>query len=171
MREAKSSIYEGGHREPFVARWPGKIKPGSVNHSIICLNDFFATCADLLQVKLPANAAEDSVSLLPSLLGEDVVQPRGAIINQASEGLAIRQGPWKYIKFRNGTRELYNLKKDLSETKDVAETNAEVVDRLEKLMQSYFDRGRSTPGLAQEKEFDLPFGKKSKKKQNKKNKK
>ena len=171
LREAKSSIYEGGHREPFVARWPGKIKPGSVNHSIICLNDFFATCADLLQVKLPANAAEDSVSLLPSLLGEAVVQPRGAIINQASEGLAIRQGPWKYIMFRNGTRELYNLKKDLSETKDVAETNAEVVDRLEKLMQSYFDRGRSTPGLTQEKEFDLPFGKKSKKKQNKKNKK
>ena len=171
LREAKSSIYEGGHREPFVARWPGKIKPGSVNHSVICLNDFFATCADLLQVKLPANAAEDSVSLLPSLLGEDVVQPRGAIINQASEGLAIRQGPWKYIMFRNGTRELYNLKTDISETKDVAETNAEVVDRMEKLMQSYFDRGRSTPGLTQEKEFDLPFGKKSKKKQNKKNKK
>ena len=72
--------------------------------------------------------------------------------------------------FRNGTRELYNLQEDISETKNVAEVNVEVVNRLEKLMQRYFDRGRSTPGAAQEKEFDLPFGKKSKRKQTKKNK-
>ena len=72
--------------------------------------------------------------------------------------------------FRNGTRELYNLKKDISETKDVAGANAEVVNQLEKLMQSYFDRGRSTPGPAQKKEFELPFGKSAAKKRNKKNK-
>jgi len=170
LREAKSSIYEGGHREPFVARWPGKIKPGTVNQSIICLNDLFATCADLLGADLPANAAEDSVSFLPALLNKQDTPVRRAIINQASEGLAIRQGFWKYIVFRNGTRELYNLKEDISETKDVAKTNTEVVARLEKLMQSYFDRGRSTPGPVQKKEFELPFGKKSEKKRNKKNK-
>ena len=170
LREAKSSIYEGGHREPFVARWPGKIKAGSVNHNVICLNDLFATCADLLGADLPANAAEDSVSILPALLGKADGPLREGTINQAPAGLAIRQGPWKYITFRSGTRELYNLKEDISETKDVSETNTEVAARLEKIMQSYFDRGRSTPGPVQKKEFDLPFGRKSEKKQNKKNK-
>ena len=169
LREAKSSIYEGGHREPFVARWSGKIKPGTVSHSIICLNDFFATCADILQVDLPANAAEDSVSFLPNLLNEQDAPVRQAIINQASEGLAIRQGFWKYIVFRNGTRELYNLDKDISETNNLVTKNIEVVNRLEELMRNYFDRGRSTPGQAQKKEFKLPFGRKSEKKQNKKN--
>ena len=170
LREAKSSIYEGGHREPFVARWPGKIKPGTLSHSIICLNDFFATCADILNADLPANAAEDSVSFLPDLLNKQGAPVRQAIINQASEGLAIREGFWKYIVFRNGTRELYNLNEDISETKDVSKTNAAVVNRLEQLMQSYFDRGRSTPGPVQKKEFELPFGQKSEKKRNKKNK-
>ena len=170
LRGAKSSIYEGGHREPFVARWPGKIKPGTLSHSIICLNDFFATCADILNADLPANAAEDSVSFLPDLLNKQGAPLRQAIINQASEGLAIRQGFWKYIVFRNGTRELYNLNEDISETKDVSKTNVAVVDRLEQLMHSYFDRGRSTPGPVQKKEFELPFGKKSEKKRNKKNK-
>jgi len=170
LREAKSSIYEGGHREPFVARWPGKIKAGSVNHNVICLNDLFATCADLLGADLPANAAEDSVSILPALLGKADGPLREGTINQAPAGLAIRQGPWKYITFRSGTRELYNLREDISETKDVSETNTEVAARLEKIMQSYFDRGRSTPGPVQKKEFDLPFGRKSEKKQNKKNK-
>ena len=170
LREAKSSIYEGGHREPFVARWPGRIKAGSVNHDVICLNDFFATCADILGVDLPANAAEDSASILPALMGKADAPLREAIINQAPAGLAIRQGSWKYIVFRNGNRELYNLKEDISETTDVANTNAEVADRLEKLMQSYFDRGRSTPGPVQKKEFELPFGRSEEKKRNKKNK-
>ena len=170
LREAKSSIYEGGHREPFVARWPGRIKAGSVNHDVICLNDFFATCADILGVDLPANAAEDSASILPALMGEADAPLREAIINQAPAGLAIRQGSWKYIVFRNGNRELYNLKEDISESVDVANANAEVADRLEKLMQSYFDRGRSTPGPVQKKEFELPFGRSAEKKRNKKNK-
>jgi arylsulfatase A-like enzyme len=170
LREAKSSIYEGGHREPFVARWPGKIRAGSINHNVICLNDLFATCADILGADLPANAAEDSVSILPALMGKTDTPLREAIINQAPAGLAIRQGSWKYITFRNGNRELYNLKEDISETMDVANANAEVAGRLEKLMQSYFDRGRSTPGSAQKNEFELPFGKSAAKKQNKKNK-
>ncbi|MDC0218834.1 hypothetical protein OAL58_02455, partial [Verrucomicrobia bacterium] len=149
---------------------PGRIKAGSVNHDVICLNDFFATCADILGVDLPANAAEDSASILPALMGEVDAPLREAIINQAPAGLAIRQGSWKYIVFRNGNRELYNLKEDISESVDVANANAEVADRLEKLMQSYFDRGRSTPGPVQKKEFELPFGRSAEKKRNKKNK-
>jgi arylsulfatase A-like enzyme len=171
LREAKSSIYEGGHREPFVARWPGQIKAGSLNHNVICLNDLFATCADILGADLPADAAEDSVSILPALLGKASGPLREATINQAPAGLAIRQGPWKYIMYRNGNRELYNLKDDISETRDVSRANTEVVGRLEKLMQSYIDRGRSTPGPVQKNDFELPFGKSGTKKRNKKNKK
>ena len=80
------------------------------------------------------------------------------------------QESWKYISLRNGTRELYNLTEDISETRDVAKVNTEVVDRLEKLMQSYFARGRSTPGPVQKNEFELPYGKSAVKKRNKKNK-
>jgi arylsulfatase A len=170
LREAKSSIYEGGHREPFVARWPGRIQPGSSSNQVICLNDLFATCADILGADLPANAAEDSVSILPALLGKADAPLHEATIHQAPAGLAIRQGEWKLITLRNGTRELYNLKEDISETKDLAKVNTKVVDRLGKLLQGYFDRGRSTPGASQKKEFELPFGKSAAKKRNKRNK-
>ena len=171
LREAKSSIYEGGHREPFVARWPGQIKPGTVNHQTICLNDLFATCADILEAKLPANAAEDSVSILPCLLGKATGPVREATIHQAPGGLAIRQGPWKLVSHRSGEQELFNLESDISETKNVAPENKDVVKRLAGLMQSYIDRGRSTPGAVQKNEFDLSVsfgGKDSKKKRRRK---
>jgi arylsulfatase A-like enzyme len=155
FREAKSSIYEGGHREPFVARWPGKIAPGSECQQTICLNDLIATCADLLNVTLPDDAGEDSVSILPCLFGSATQPIREATIHQAPYGLAIRQGPWKLVFHDTGGRELYNLETDLSETKDVANANPVVVQRLTKLFQSYIDRGRSTPGAPQKNEFAL----------------
>jgi len=170
LREAKSSIYEGGHREPFVARWPGQIEPGSVNHQTICLNDLLATCADILKAKLPDNSAEDSVSILPCLLGTATEPVREATVHQAPGGLAIRQGPWKLVFHRSGNRELFNLESDISETANVAAENEDVVKRLIRLMQSYIDRGRSTPGAAQKNEFELSlsFGKDGKKKKRKK---
>jgi arylsulfatase A len=171
LRDNKSSIYEGGHREPFVARWPGKIKPGSLSDQVICLNDLFATCADLLGKDLPPDAAEDSVSILPALLGKAKAPVREATIHQAPAGLAIRQGDWKLITLRNGTRELYNLKDDLSETRNLFEKNKEEAAGLQKLLQSYIDKGRSTPGPAQKNEFDFDLEKSGNKKRNKKNKK
>ena len=153
LRDNKSSIYEGGHREPFVARWPGKIKPGTTSDQVICLNDLFATCADLLGKKLPPDAAEDSVSILPALLGEAKGSIREATIHQAPAGLAIRQGHWKLITLRNGTRELYNLQEDLGETRNLFDSNKEKAVGLQKLLQSYIDRGRSTPGLSRKTSF------------------
>ena len=170
LREAKSSIYEGGHREPFVARWPGQIKPKSVNGQTICLNDLFATCADILDAKIPDNAAEDSVSILPYFLGTAAKPVREATVHQAPGGLAIRQGPWKMVFHRSGKRELFNLESDISETKDVTSANADVVKRLTELMQSYIDRGRSTAGANQENEFELSLTFR-KRKDNKKDKK
>jgi arylsulfatase A-like enzyme len=156
LRASKRSIYEGGHRVPFVARWPGKVKPGSVNNHTICLNDLMATAAEIVGAKLPDNAGEDSVSLVPEFLGTTTSGVREATIHQSMGGdLALRQGPWKLIFLKNGQRELYNLQTDLSETQDVLSSNEEVAAQLTALMQSYIDRGRSTPGAAQKNDFDL----------------
>lgn len=151
LRGCKTSIYEGGHREPLVARWPGKIKPGSVCNDTVCLNDLLATCADLLGAKLPAGAGEDSVSILPDLLGTADGPVHEATVHQSPRGdLAIRKGPWKLIFSSDGTRELYNLDSDLGETSNVADANPDVVRGLTTLMQQYIADGRSTPGAAQQ---------------------
>jgi arylsulfatase A len=151
LRGSKRDIWEGGHREPFFARWPGKIKPGSVCEDTICLNDLLATCADIVGAKLPDNAAEDSFSILPNLLGTATSPVREATVHQSLNGdLAVRQGPWKLVFLANGTKELYNLQHDLGETKDLAAMQPEVLARLTALMQRYIDTGRSTPGAPQE---------------------
>jgi arylsulfatase A len=150
LRGCKTSIYEGGHRVPFLARWPGRVKPGSVCNDTVCLNDLLATCADLVGAKPPDAAGEDSVSILPDLLGTAAGPLREATVHQSpGRDLAIRQGPWKLIFLKNGTRELYNLESDLSETQSVADANPEVVERLTALMQKYIADGRSTPGARQ----------------------
>lgn len=156
LRQAKRSIYEGGHRVPFLARWPGRIKPGSTSTDVICLNDLMATAAEITGAKLPANAAEDSVSILSVLLGTARSPVREATVHQSIAGdLAIRQGPWKLIFKKNGARELYSLADDLSETSNVITNHAEISERLEKLMQSYVTNGRSTSGLPQKNQHDI----------------
>jgi arylsulfatase A-like enzyme len=156
LRGSKSSIYEGGHREPFLVRWPGKIKAGAVCDDTICLNDLMATCAEIIGAKLPDDAGEDSVSILPDLLGTAKGPVREATIHQApNRDLAIRQGPWKLIFLNKGGRELYNLQTDLSEAKNVAEANPEVVEKLTTLMRRYIGEGRSTIGAPQKNDDDL----------------
>jgi arylsulfatase A-like enzyme len=159
LRESKRSVYEGGHRVPFAVRWPGKVKPGAVNDEVVCLNDLMATVADIIDAKLPANAAEDSVSLLATLLGTATGPAREATVHQSSTGdLAIRQGPWKLVLLKTGKKELYNLQEDRAETKDLSTVNPEIVARMTKLMQAYIDKGRSTSGAAQRNDVkvDLP---------------
>lgn len=147
LRAAKSSIYEGGHRVPFIARWPGKITPGSLCDQTICHNDLIATCADLLKTQLPDDAGEDSVSLLPLMLGSAKDYAREATVHQSAAGdLAIRKGAWKMVFLKNGNRELYQLKNDIGETKDVSRQNPDVVRELSELMTRYVTEGRSTPG-------------------------
>jgi arylsulfatase A-like enzyme len=164
LRNCKTSIYEGGHRVPFFARWPGNIKAGAVCNETICLTDLLATCADLLDVKLPPNAAEDSFSILPALKGVSKAPIREATIHQSLAGdLAIRQGPWKLIFLKNGDQELYNLKEDLSESQDMANEHPQVVEALAQLMQKYIANGRSTPGDIQKNAVEIRLGKAAKK--------
>lgn len=156
LRESKRSIYEGGHRVPFLARWPGKIKPGSTCSDVICLNDLMATAAEITGAKLPAHGAEDSVSILPDLLGTAKVPVREATVHQSMVGdFALRQGPWKLIFKQSGGRELYNLTDDLGEQTNVLANHAGVAERLAKLMQAYITNGRSTPGLPQRNQHDI----------------
>ncbi|QDU31701.1 Arylsulfatase [Anatilimnocola aggregata] len=161
LRASKSSIYEGGHRVPFLVQWPGKVKPGTVCDDTICLNDLMATCAEIIGAKLPDNAAEDSVSILPNLLGTAKAPVREATIHQSPKGdLAIRKGDWKLIFFKNGERELYNLQSDLSETNNIAAANSEVVERLTVLMRRYIADGRSTPGPTRQNDVPIEISKK-----------
>ena len=167
FRGTKADIFEGGHRVPFLVRWPGRVKPGTTSDQLICLNDLFATCADLLGAKLPDNAAEDSVSLLPALEGRATGPIREALVHHSINGsFALRQGNWKlelcadsggWSAPRPGSPaakslpapQLYDLAADLAETNNVARAHPEVVARLTQLLGKYAADGRSTPGAAQ----------------------
>jgi arylsulfatase A-like enzyme len=171
LRAAKASIYEGGHRVPFLVRWPGKIKPGTVCDETICLIDLMATSAEIVGAKLPDNAGEDSVSILPALLGTAKAPLREATIHQSAGGdLAIRQGQWKLIFLKSGAHELYDLQADLGETKDIAGANPEVVARLTTLMKKYIADGRSTAGASQKNEAAISLDRTSSGKKKKGNK-
>ncbi len=98
-RGAKAQIYEGGHRVPFVARWPGKINHASTCDETICLTDLMATCAELMGFSLPYNVGEDSESFLPALYGKKLSRQREAVVHHSVCGMfAIRQGKWKLIE-------------------------------------------------------------------------
>ena len=148
LRGQKADIWDGGHREPLVARWPGHIKPGSVCDKLVCLSDLMATCTDVLGVELPEDSAEDSISFLPLL--EDTQRGkhvRDSVIHHSGFGMfSIRKGDWKLINelgsggFTEPCRwkagpddpggQLYNLKNDLRETNNLWRQHPEIVAEL-----------------------------------------
>lgn len=157
-RGFKGGIWEGGHRVPFIARWPGKIRPGSISNETICLTDLMATCAAIIGEKLPDNAGEDSYNILPALMGEKLNHPiREAIVHHSGAGVfAIRQGPWKLIIGTKGAGydkgpqsdsivQFYNLKDDPAERHDLWDKHPEIVKRLKKLLEKYQRKGHSRP--------------------------
>jgi arylsulfatase A-like enzyme len=155
FRGYKADIYEGGHRVPFLARWPGKIRPGTSNPELICLNDTMRTCASIVGAALPNNAAEDSGDILPDLLGRAANRRiQRAVIHHSGNGLfAIRRGPWKLIPEQaslekpglNRPGELYNLAEDISEERNVIREHPALVRELTALLETYRREGRSTP--------------------------
>ena len=156
LRDNKGSIYEGGHREPFLARWPGRIKPGTTSDQIISITYIFATCASLIGKPLPENTGADSVSFLKCLYGQQKGPFREASVQQSGKkALAIRKGKWKLIVHGDNKRELFDLNADIGEKYNLIETNPEVATELALLLQSYLDKGRSTPGKAQPLEYKI----------------
>lgn len=152
-RGHKGDIWEGGHRVPLVVRWPNKVKASSESNQMVCLTDVFATCADAIGADLPDNGAEDSLSFLHSLLGQDSTRQRTNLVNHSNFGeFAYRNGPWKLV-FKLGDAnlersrgkatipELYHLGDDHAEGTDVSATHPNVVSRLSKELQRLIDRG------------------------------
>lgn len=165
LRGYKADAWEGGHRIPFMVRWPGVVKPGTTCGQTICSVDILATLADVFAEKLPADAGEDSVSLLPLLRGKD--EPvHEAVVHQSSQGVfAIRSGKWKLIVGPGSgapkavPSQLYDLNADLGETKDVAAEHPDEVTRLTTLLEKLVSDGRSTPGKPQKNDVEVKIQK------------
>ncbi len=103
LRGIKNDVWEGGLRVPFLARWPGKITAGSSNSQVICHVDFMRTVADLIGASLPADAAEDSISFLPALLGGQTVGVRSSLVLESGQGqFGFWTNGWMYIDSRTG---------------------------------------------------------------------
>jgi arylsulfatase A-like enzyme len=164
LRGYKSDIWEGGHRIPFFVRWPGKVVPRSTSDQTICLSDLMATLAQVTGITLPANAAEDSFSILPILLGAQHGPLRYAEVHHSIFGnFAIRQGQWK-LELCSGSGgwdspteqaaraeglpvvQLYDMNTDESETHNVQAQHPDIVKRLTGLLEESIADGRTTPG-------------------------
>ncbi|WP_066217761.1 sulfatase family protein [Formosa haliotis] len=170
----KGSYLEGGHRVPFLVKWPQKIKANSVSNETICSTDFMATCAEIVNYKFKDNEAEDSFSMMPLLTQNDGYQ-REVTIHHSKTGIfAIRKGNWKLIQSpnsgvsANGKPEklkealpeeiLFNLKTDIKEKENVADQYPEKVQELKQLLIKHINDGRSTPGNVQNNdEIETPW--------------
>ncbi len=165
LRGSKADIWEGGHRVPFIAKWPGHIEPGSTSDALICLTDLFATAGDLLGVDPPAKSCEDSISFLPALQGEAIESSRKGIIHHSISGhFAYREGPWKLAlaKASGGwtspkeneaakdaaPAQLYHMGDDVGETVNLYADKPEIAERLLQQLTDYVESGRSTEGPA-----------------------
>ena len=170
-RGIKRDSWEGGHRVPFLVRWPGQVKPGTTSGQLTSLTDVMAARVAISDAKLPDDAAEDSFNLLPVLRGEADAPIRPYLLTQAFAGartLSIRRGPWKYLDHRGsgGNRyennpglkpfilaetapdapgHLYNLDADPGETRNLYAERPERVKELKALLEESKASGRSAP--------------------------
>jgi arylsulfatase A len=165
LRGYKSDAWEGGHRMPFIVRWPGVVKPGSICGQIVEQADLMATFADVLGSKLRDNVGEDSFSLLPLLKGGDKPVRENAVSCSISGVPSVRSGSWKLIlapgsggwtKGDSGQPiQLYNLAEDLGETKNLAAEQPERVEQMNMLLEKLITDGRSTPGAVQKNDVEV----------------
>ncbi len=164
FRGTKADIYEGGHRVPFVVRWPGAVKPGRTDR-LVCLTDFFRTCAEIVGAAVPDDAGEDSVSFASAWSG--AAPARADVVHHSVNGsFAVRKGKWKlclcpgsggWSAPRPGRDDatglppvqLFDLAADRAEKVNVQDRHPEVVAGLTKLLEKQVAAGRSTPGLPQ----------------------
>jgi len=171
-RGVKRDQWEGGHRTPFIVRWPGKVKAAATSDQLTSLTDVMATCAKIVDAKLPNDAAEDSYNMLDVLLGTQGDKPVRKYMLQQTPTLAlsIREANWKYLdhKGSGGNRyertgewgmkqyalkdtdpdalgQLYDLETDPGETNNLYSKHPDIVKRLKKQLEIYKKSGRSAP--------------------------
>ena len=170
FRGAKRDAWEGGHRVPFIARWPGRIPKQQVSDQLTNTTDIFATLASVVGYRLPDDAATDSYDMLPAMIG---TQPKSEsirpyLLTQSFRGeFQIREGDWKYLDHKgsggNGydkgpmanyelpelepdaPGQLYDLKTDPGETTNLYNKNADKRKELQALLKELKESGRSAP--------------------------
>ncbi|MCH2366092.1 MAG: sulfatase-like hydrolase/transferase [Planctomycetes bacterium] len=163
FRGMKGDTWEGGHRMPFIARWPGRVPAGAVSEATICHTDMLATFAAIVGEKLASGDGLDSFDISSVLLGRGPkVSGREALVLQSSgRVLSVRQGDWKLIPqlgsggFSKPRREkpgaggavgqLYNLREDPAETKNLYREKPKIVEELTELLDRFRSEGRSRP--------------------------
>lgn len=165
LRGYKSDVWEGGHRVPFIVRWPGVVKTASEYTGLVHQADLMATIAEIINLPLPDDAGEDSFSLLAALKGGKGPVRENAVSCSMSGLPSLRQGAWKYIP-RGGSggwskggegdgAQLYDLQDDLAESSNVALQHpsrvSEMASRLEKLISN----GRSNIGPSQKNDVQV----------------
>lgn len=163
LRGQKADVWDGGHREPFIARWPAAIEPGRTCDETICQTDLLATFAAILGVDLPADAGEDSYDVSDALLGRSYDGSiREATVHHSGNGMfAVRSGPWKLVLGRGSggftdpvtlepepdepAGQLYHMERDPAEQHNLWDEREDVVDELRDRLATYKARGRSAP--------------------------
>jgi arylsulfatase A-like enzyme len=179
LRGAKADIFDGGHRVPFLVRWPDQVKAGGTSAQLVCLSDFMATCADIVGATLPDNAGEDSVSILPALRGTDKAPLRESVVHHSINGtFALRQGDWKLVLAADSggwsepkpgsakakglpDTQLYHFDGTVAETKNLQAEHPEIVARLTRELEQIIAAGRSTPGPKQANDVPVVIRKKA----------
>ena len=169
FRGLKRDIYEGGHRVPFLLRWPGTVKPGTVSDALISQVDLMATFASLTGFALARDSAEDSHDFLPWLRGETAKPPRRSMVhNTNANAYAIREGDWVLVKAASGEArkappdwnarheqppdddqpvELHNLREDPGQRRNLAAAHPDKVAALTALLERLRKQGHSAPRL------------------------
>mgnify|MGYP006283775927 FL=1 len=175
FRGYKSDAWDGGHRIPFIASLPGTTPAATTCGELVCLSDLMATCADLVGLELPENAAEDSVSILSLLRGESS-PVRDYVVHHSIHGkFAIRDGKWKLVlcpgsggwelpdedaaKAGLPVVQLYNMETDPGEKYNLEATDRGRVRNMIQVLEDMIGRGRSTPGPDQSNDAEIDIWK------------
>jgi arylsulfatase A len=170
LRGLKRDIYEGGHRVPYIVKWPGNVQAGETSDDLVSQIDIMATVASVVGYELPNDQAEDSFDLLPLITDKSDLGPRKTHIhNTYADKYAIRDGDWLLVDTSSGYSRkkihepweakrgyegegdrgafLYNLKKDIGQKRNLLDTNPEKAKDLKALLEKIREQGYSAPRL------------------------
>jgi arylsulfatase A-like enzyme len=139
LRGAKGQVYEGGIRVPFLVSWPARLTGGRSYDQPVSSLDIFPTATAAAEADVPAGVTLDGVNLLPCLAGEKPEVPQRQLFWRTGGGdlLAIREGNWKWLQAKGASAELYDLSRDVGETRNLAEDHPNVVAELERAVANW----------------------------------